>query len=668
MELFTLSNVTAWTLQTGALALAGTILPRVLRLDVPTIRHAYWRTLLLVCLLLPFIQTWHALPPSTSLPMNGDLSIVSAPVASTITRTAVGTPSIAAKWLRALRATWPSAIAVLFLAGVAIRSAWLLTGIIRLRRMRRAGAAMAPTDRLYDEVSTLVEAGASIRRVPGLRQPLTFGLWRPTVLLPDGFEELPEGLRRAVLAHELWHVRRHDWGWLVAEELTRAVLWFNPAIWWLVSQVQRSREEVVDELTIQLTNARRTYLETLLHFADDAAIAVSAPIADRRHLLQRMLLISKEARMSRGRIVGASMATLLAVVGTVAYGATAFPLNAPARVAEPSSPQTAQAPVRDRRPGEAAPETAREIELKQQLDRTKPQLYLELAGLQEQRGALNDAEATLHDAQALFANNASVLQSVGNFYNARGQFEQTLSAYEAAAALDPSNPAGWHLVATFYWEKAYKDALSAGQKIPYVQRGIEAEDRALAIDPNYAEAVVYKSLLLRLWANLEPIRANQFLAEADELRARALKLTPQMKFQARPPVGRQPGVPPPPPPPPPPPGSPDALPPPPSPDWSDAVRVGGAIKPPIKVRDVKPVYPPIALEARVQGVVIMEVVLDPSGNVGQARVLRGVPLLDGAALDAVKEWQFTPVQVNGVAVPVIMTVTVNFTLPPPQQN
>ena len=79
---------------------------------------------------------------------------------------------------------------------------------------------------------------------------------------------------------------------------------------------------------------------------------------------------------------------------------------------------------------------------------------------------------------------------------------------------------------------------------------------------------------------------------------------------------------------------------------------------------MKPVYPPVAQEARVQGVVIIEATIDPSGRVAKARVLRGQPLLDEAALDAVRQWEFTPTEVNGAAVPVIMTITVNFALQP----
>ena len=107
-------------------------------------------------------------------------------------------------------------------------------------------------------------------------------------------------------------------------------------------------------------------------------------------------------------------------------------------------------------------------------------------------------------------------------------------------------------------------------------------------------------------------------------------------------------------------GLPDAPPPPPPPQAP--VRVGGNIKPPTKTRDIKPIYPAIAQSARVQGVVIIEATIGPDGKVKDAKVLRSIPLLDQAALDAVKQWEFTPTLLNGVPVPVIMTVTVNFTL------
>jgi protein TonB len=92
------------------------------------------------------------------------------------------------------------------------------------------------------------------------------------------------------------------------------------------------------------------------------------------------------------------------------------------------------------------------------------------------------------------------------------------------------------------------------------------------------------------------------------------------------------------------------------------VRVGDTSAAPTKIRDVRPVYPSIAQQARVQGVVIIEATISAQGKIENTRVLRSIPLLDQAALDAVRQWEYEPTYLNGVAVPVIVTVTVNFTL------
>jgi periplasmic protein TonB len=92
------------------------------------------------------------------------------------------------------------------------------------------------------------------------------------------------------------------------------------------------------------------------------------------------------------------------------------------------------------------------------------------------------------------------------------------------------------------------------------------------------------------------------------------------------------------------------------------LRVGGAIRQPQRVHHVQPVYPSIAQSARIEGIVIIEATIGEDGQVINARILRSVPLLDQAAIDAVRQWQYTPTTLNGVPVPVIMSVTVQFTL------
>ncbi len=151
---------------------------------------------------------------------------------------------------------------------------------------------------------------------------------------------------------------------------------------------------------------------------------------------------------------------------------------------------------------------------------------------------------------------------------------------------------------------------------------------------------------------IDTVVQQQLIAEADALRNKAIELN---KTRAAISSGNRAvmvGPMPPPPPPPPPPGY----------EGMAPVRVGGNIKAPTKTRDVRPIYPAEAQAAGVTGVVIIEATIDPAGRVSDAKVLRSIPILDQAAVEAVRQWEFTPTLLNGAPVPVIMTVTVNFTL------
>lgn len=91
-------------------------------------------------------------------------------------------------------------------------------------------------------------------------------------------------------------------------------------------------------------------------------------------------------------------------------------------------------------------------------------------------------------------------------------------------------------------------------------------------------------------------------------------------------------------------------------------RIGGGIRAPMKVLDVAPVYPPEARDARVQGVVILDVTLSRTGEVSDVEVVRSTPLLDEAAVAAVRQWRYEPTLVDGEPVSILMTVTMNFAL------
>jgi TonB family protein len=92
-----------------------------------------------------------------------------------------------------------------------------------------------------------------------------------------------------------------------------------------------------------------------------------------------------------------------------------------------------------------------------------------------------------------------------------------------------------------------------------------------------------------------------------------------------------------------------------------AVRPGGRIMEPKKIKDVPPVYPALAQSARVSGAVTIEATIGADGKVVDAKVVKSIPLLDEAALEAVRQWEYLPTMLNGVPVPVLVTVTINFT-------
>jgi len=108
--------------------------------------------------------------------------------------------------------------------------------------------------------------------------------------------------------------------------------------------------------------------------------------------------------------------------------------------------------------------------------------------------------------------------------------------------------------------------------------------------------------------------------------------------------------------------APAAPPPPPKPVKRNPIKVGGNVQESKLIRRVEPAYPELAKRARIQGKVVLVVTVDEEGNVAEIKVSAGHPLLDDAAISAVKQWKYSPTLLNGEPVPVIATVTVIFNL------
>jgi protein TonB len=105
-----------------------------------------------------------------------------------------------------------------------------------------------------------------------------------------------------------------------------------------------------------------------------------------------------------------------------------------------------------------------------------------------------------------------------------------------------------------------------------------------------------------------------------------------------------------------------AAPPPPPPPPQERIRVGGQVQQAKLSNQARPVYPPLARQARIQGTVKLEAIIGKDGTIQELKVVSGHPLLIQSALDAVKQWHYQPTMLNGVPVEVITTIDVNFTL------
>jgi hypothetical protein len=254
-----LENLAAYSLQVAFVAAVAAAVAAASRLRAPHLLVVYCQATLAGVVLLPVLQPWRADEPrgGTSMIVTGwsqAFAIQVAPNADDL----------------------PMLIGGVLAAGTVARGAWLGLGCWRLRRYRRRSLKLAAVP----EAAADLEQRLGVRarwfvsdEIPG---PATYGLRSPVMLLPSRLCEAAPAITRAVAAHELVHVRRRDWVFVILEEAVRAALWFHPAVWWLVDRIRLHRERVVDEEACLVLGDRRAYLVALLDAAEDRRPAAAA--------------------------------------------------------------------------------------------------------------------------------------------------------------------------------------------------------------------------------------------------------------------------------------------------------------------------------------------------------------------------------------------------------
>lgn len=586
-----IGDLGAWSAQAAILIAVGSAAAWAFRLRAPRVRLAYGQALLAICLVLPGVEPWRAAA-------GGNVDFTSQAARP------VSPDRAAAHFL-----PWRQALLMALAAGCAARGLWLGVGFSKLRGWRRAAQAYAPLPPQIERLRSVVAPRAEFLLSDAVSGPVTFGLWRPVVVLPRHFAGLPADAQEAIACHELLHVRRRDWIVTVAEEFARAAFWFHPAVWWLISQIQLAREQTVDAEVVAFTRNRAQYLNALLAMAGSPPALDLAPATlflRKRHLKKRVALLLKEGTMSKRTLISfcATSGGLLLAAGWLALHT--FPLQA--------------APV---------PQDSDSAKLLHSVAPTYPQAaiekHIEGAVVMEVRV---DAEGHVSDARVLSGPEelrSAALQAVLQWhYSPKAMTLPTTTQ----ASIEFKLPKNGAPVTT--------TRPSPTMGAPFTLKSIEvvgltdsARDDLLGRLPVHAGDTVDKDVLRSVG---ETVRAfdDHLLVSTTGSEGLLLIFLPGSA------------------------GNP--------PRSAAKIRVGGNVQQAKLLVKVAPVYPPEAKAQGIQGVVKLQATLDKEGKVANLQVLEGDPMLAAAAIEAVRLWQYKTTLLNGDPVEVVTEVDVNFTL------
>ncbi|HEU5020795.1 MAG TPA: M56 family metallopeptidase [Bryobacteraceae bacterium] len=593
------SDVLAWSLQIGLLVAIGAAIPALFRIRAPRARLLFWQILLAACIALPWVREWKqevvagAVRQVTFLAQAGPAT--GAPVAPhPIPFTAI--------------ALWAIA------AGIAIRLGNLAIGLLRLQTYRRRGAALAQEFRIPG-----APRHVEIMISNDVAGPVTFGWREPAILLPARFPSLSAAMREAILCHELAHVERRDWLSMLAEELLRAVLWFHPAVWWVIGEIHLAREQAVDESVLETTQAREPYMDALLAMAGvapapGADLAPAPMFLRKRHLKKRLVAIVKEVRMKRvsatrlACATGAAMMTILAA-GWVVTGM--FPLAAAPRYANDGAGVTVntassrllhRAPVAY--PGEAL---AKGIEgtvvaqLRLNPDGEVADAAI-LSGPQELRKAVLESVLAWHFEKS----EAASPQTISVTFD---KPVPTLAQTPPPAAAPPSTSAKIRRIVINDLPAEMQDSLHS--TLP-VHEGDDWSPAALAAINRTA-----RSFDSHLRTSVHRDRQGEFDI--------AIGLPPTMEIE------------------------------------SDVMQVGNGVTTPTLISKVEPQYTEQARAAKYQGSVLLSTVIGVDGRAANLKVVKSLGMgLDESAIKAVQQWRFRPGTKAGLPVKVQAQIEVNF--------
>lgn len=636
-----LQTVLMWSAQicvlVGLGAAAAVMLPH------PRTRLVFWQGLLLILLVLPVVEPWRQPPPEAAPQVIPDEN---------------GQARSAETIVLAPRLQWrPEYWLVLIASGAGLRLLWICLGFLRLRRYRKQA-------KVLPQIPVPFGSGSARwyvhEHLPG---PVTYGWLRPSILLPARFQEFAPAIREAIACHELVHVRRRDWLFVIGEEFIRGVFWFHPAIWFVLSRIQLAREQAVDGEVVRLTADRDRYLDALLAVAAQKIRPDLAPaplFLKKRHLAARVAAVLQEVSMSKTRLSVTLTTVCSAVLLAARLSVWLFPFVSPAQIAPDDQGITVDSgaallhrtPVHFPQGHQTTGKVVVEANLDLKGEVTDARV---LTGPEELRKAALSSVLDWHYAPQ---SGLSRVQATIIFSDAGGQAARPQIPGAVMQSGPIPQPSAEPLPRTFARQSAVPPPGAPDIRTTTVKSieflGLSAEaEQELRRRLGVAEGDSFGAAELR--------KASAAVKDFDThltLGVRQSRSTPDGPVETRLVISASPGAP---------------VVPLPSTSLTSAdfpppgagvrrITVGGNVQATHLVKKITPAYPPLAKQARIQGTVRFKALIDKDGNLTSLQLISGHPLLVEAASSAVRQWVYESTLLNGDPVEVVTVIDVNFTL------
>jgi TonB family protein len=516
----------------------------------------------------------------------------------------------------------------------------------QVQRVRRA--AVAGVDDVLREATRVIAAQLGIARPVHIAQsglvdvPTLVGWVRPAILMPaSALAQLSPWQLEAIVTHELAHVRRHDYLVNALQNLVETLLFFHPAVWWLSNRLRLEREHCCDDMVVGLCGKPLAYARALatLEESRQSPLAFSLAATGGSLLSRVQRLVGAPSPTPRRPSLALVLCAIGLMTGAVVSSRTETRAETmpsasvgPAPVVPPAPPAPPRVRVAD--PAAPAPKGSVGAAL---LRNTQSDEQVVL-GFEEQfrlAKLQNDVEALgrlLNDA-------FSETNQNGNTRN-KPQFVELFTSFPIQSLI--SNPESVKVSGNVATVSGTMVEVNAGvDRMLFTRTWTRGSDGSWTLlassqfrDPRAASVPGTQKLSEAVVVSPRQPEAQRVLEAPQPTSAVSLTFKPEDGTSSPAPGAGTGSAP-------------------------------GPVTAPIKIKDVRPVYPAEAKEARVQGLVILTATITEEGYVVNPRVLRSVPMLDQAALDAVTQWVYRPGTLNGRPITTTLTITVNFVQPNP---